>query len=165
MDFGILIAYQILKVHFCLFVTFHIILGINICLTRSGDLVFNKLFPKYWLRFNILSPRRDHTRTGNQISAIVILIPLKMLTPTLSSTQFGHFCLKDKFNEHRRPVDKTNIKSKPTNVYEHFLSHSDNSYTDMQLISLGKIHFTRDSVRKARESHLIDKAMTLEPSA
>ena len=86
-----------------------------------------------------------------------------MLTPTLSSTQFGHFCLKDKLNEHRRPVGKTNIKSKPTNVYEYFLSHSDNSYTDMQLISLGKIHFTRDSVRKARESHLIDKAMTLEP--
>ena len=69
---------------FKLFVTFHIILGIKICLTRSGDLVINKLFLKYWLRFNILSPRRDHTRTGNQISAIVILIPLKMLTPTLS---------------------------------------------------------------------------------
>ena len=30
---------------------------------------------------------------------------------------------------------------------------------------LGKqiIHSSRDSVRKARESHLIDKAMTLEP--
>ena len=26
-----------------------------------------------------------------------------------------------------------------------------------------KIHYLRDSVRKARESHLIDKAMTLEP--
>ena len=26
-----------------------------------------------------------------------------------------------------------------------------------------KIHSLRDSVRKARESHLIDKAMTLEP--
>ena len=25
------------------------------------------------------------------------------------------------------------------------------------------IHSSRDSVRKARESHLIDKAMTLEP--
>ena len=87
-----------------------------------------------------------------------------MLTPTLSSTQFGHFCLKDKFNEHRRPVDKTNIKSKPTNVSEHFLSHSDHSHSDMQLVSLGKIHSSRDSVRKARESHLIDKAMTLEPN-
>ena len=130
---------------FLLFVTFHIILGINICLTRSGDLLINKLFLKHWLKLNILSPRRDHTRTGNQIGALVILIPLKMLTPTLSSTQFGRFCLKDKFNEHRRPVDKTNIKSKPTNVSEHFLFHSDHSHTDMQLISLGKfiLHVTR----------------------
>ena len=94
----------------------------------------------------------------------MILIPLKILTPTLSSTLFGHFFLKDKFNQHRRPVDKTNIKSKPTNVSEYFLFHSDHSLTDMQLISLGKIHSSRDSVRKARESHLIDKAMTLEPN-
>ena len=71
--------------------------------------------------------------------------------------------LKDRFNEHRRAVDKTNIKSKPTTVSEHFLSHSNHSHTDMQLIPLEKIHSSRDSVRKARESHLIDKAMTLEP--
>ena len=37
------------------------------------------------------------------------------------------------------------------------------SHTDMQLIPLENIHSPRDSVRKARESHLIDKAMTLEP--
>ena len=84
---------------------------------------------------------------------------------TLSSKQFGHFCLKDRFNEHRRSVDKTNIKSKPTNVYEHFLYHSDNSHTDMQLISVGEIHSSRDSVCKAaRERHLIYKDMTLEPN-
>ena len=28
--------------------------------------------------------------------------------------------LKDRFNEHRRLVDKTNTKSKPTTVSEHF---------------------------------------------
>ena len=39
--------------------------------------------------------------------------------------------LKDRFNEHRRAVDKTNIKSKPTTVSEHFLSHSNYSHTDM----------------------------------
>ena len=71
--------------------------------------------------------------------------------------------LKDRFNEHRRAVDKTNIKSKPTTVSEHFLSHSNHSHTDMKLIRLEKIHSSRDSVRKARESHLKDKAMTLEP--
>ena len=43
------------------------------------------------------------------------------------------------------------------------LFHSNHSHTDMLLIPLEKIHSSRDSVRKARESHLIDKAMTLEP--
>ena len=42
--------------------------------------------------------------------------------------------LKDRFNEHRRAIDKTNINSKPTTVSEHFLSHSNHSHTDMQLI-------------------------------
>ena len=72
--------------------------------------------------------------------------------------------LKDRFNEQRRPVDKTNIKSKPTTVSEHFLSHSDHSHTDRQLIPVKKIHSLRDSARKVRESHLIDKAMILEPN-
>ena len=70
---------------------------------------------------------------------------------------------KDRFNEYRRAVDKTNIKSKPTTVIEHFLSHPNHSHTEMQLIPLEKIRSSRASVRKARESHLIDKAMTLEP--
>ena len=73
--------------------------------------------------------------------------------------------LKDRFNEHRsrRAVNKTNIKSKPTTVSKHFLSHSNHSHTDMLLIPLEKIHSSRDLVREARESHLIGKAMTLEP--
>ena len=33
----------------------------------------------------------------------------------------------------------------------------------MQLIPLDKIHSLRDSLFKTRDSHLIDKAMTLEP--
>ena len=70
--------------------------------------------------------------------------------------------LKDRLNEHRRAVQKTNIKSKSTTVSEHFLFHSNHSRTYMQLIPLDKIH-SRDSVRKARESHLIGKAITLEP--
>ena len=55
--------------------------------------------------------------------------------------------LKDRFNEHRRAVDKTSIKSKPTTVSEHFISHSNHSHTDMQLIPLEKIHSSRDSAR------------------
>ena len=38
--------------------------------------------------------------------------------------------------------------------------HSNHSHTDVQLIPLEKIRSSRDSVRKTRESHLIDKAMT-----
>ena len=63
----------------------------------------------------------------------------------------------------RRSVDKTNIKSKPTIVAEHFLSHPNHCHTDMQLIPLEIIHSSRDSIRKARESFLIDLARTLEP--
>ena len=70
--------------------------------------------------------------------------------------------LKDRFNEHRRTVDKTNTKSTPTTVAEHFRSHN-HRYTDMQLIPLELIHSSRDSIRKARESFLIDLAGTLEP--
>ena len=36
-----------LLTYFLLFLTFYIILGINICLPQSGDLVINKLFFKY----------------------------------------------------------------------------------------------------------------------
>ena len=62
--------------------------------------------------------------------------------------------LNDRFNEHRRSVGKTNIKSKPTTVAEHFLSHPNHCHTDMQLIPLELIHSSRDSIRKARESFL-----------
>ena len=61
--------------------------------------------------------------------------------------------LKDRINEHRRAVDKNNIKSKPTTVSEHFLSHCNHSHTDMQLIPLEKIRSSRDSVRKATKGH------------
>ena len=59
--------------------------------------------------------------------------------------------LKDRFNDHRRSVDKTNIKSKPTTIAEHLLF---SRYTDMLLIPLELIHSSCDSIRKARESDL-----------
>ena len=42
-------------------------------------------------------------------------------------------------------------------------SHSNRSHTDMLLIPLEKSHSSRDLVCKAKESDLIDLAMTLEP--
>ena len=96
---------------------------------------------------------------------------MKILNLTFYATRAGYVLCQNssraKSNEHRRAVDKTNIKSKPTSVSEHFLSHSNHSHTDIQLIPLEKIHSSRDSVRKARESpaesRLIDNALTLEP--
>jgi len=70
--------------------------------------------------------------------------------------------LKDRFNKHRRPVDKQTNFSKPTAVSEHFLSNYHNA-NDMQLIPLELMNSNRDSVRKARKAYFIDSGQTLEP--
>ena len=70
--------------------------------------------------------------------------------------------LKDRFNEHRRPVDNPSNISKPTTVSEHFLTN-DHSANDIILIPLELIKSNRDSVRKAREAYLIERGKTLEP--
>ena len=60
--------------------------------------------------------------------------------------------LKDRFNEHRRPVDKEINRSTPTTVSEHFLSNN-HLATDMQLIPVELISSKSDSVRKTREAY------------
>ena len=50
----------------------------------------------------------------------------------------------------------------PSPVSEHS-NQADHSINEVLLIPLELIRSNRDSVRKARETHLIDKAMTLEP--
>ena len=62
--------------------------------------------------------------------------------------------LKDRFNEHRRPVDKQTNSSKPTTVSEHFLSNDHNA-SDMLLIPLELIK---------SNAYLIDRDQTIEPS-
>ena len=52
---------------------------------------------------------------------------------------------------------------KTTTVSEHFLSQPNHCHTDMQLIPLEVIPSSRDLIRKARESFLIDLAGTFEP--
>ena len=59
--------------------------------------------------------------------------------------------LKDRFNEHRRTVDKQTNRSKPTTVSEHFLSNDHNA-SDMLLIPLELI-----------KAYLIDRGQTLGP--
>ena len=70
--------------------------------------------------------------------------------------------LKDRFNEHRRPLLNPTGNYTHTAVSEHFLTsnHSDNH---MLLIPIEKLKNGRDSFRKAREAHLIHKAETIEP--
>ena len=65
--------------------------------------------------------------------------------------------LKDRFNEHRRTVDKQTNISKPTAVSEHFLSNDHNA-TDMQLIPLKLAKTNRDGVRKPREAYIIERS-------
>ena len=70
--------------------------------------------------------------------------------------------LKDRSNEHRRPILNPTAKYIHTAVSEHFLTsnHSDNR---MLLLPIEKLKNGRDSFRKAREAHLIQKAKTIEP--
>ena len=65
--------------------------------------------------------------------------------------------LKDRFNEHRRPVDRSTPSSRSTAVSDHFLSDN-HSPNDIELI-----HSSRDALRKAREAYLIERGQTLEP--
>ena len=53
--------------------------------------------------------------------------------------------LKDRFNEHCRPVDKQTNRSKPTTVSEHFLSNDHNA-SGMLLIPLELMKSNRESV-------------------
>ena len=70
--------------------------------------------------------------------------------------------LKDRFNEHRRPILSPTGNYIHTAVSEHFLTsnHSDNR---MLLLPIEKLKNGRDSFRKAREDHLIHTAKTIEP--
>ena len=70
--------------------------------------------------------------------------------------------LNERFGEHRRSILNDHQLSNPTPVSLHFnqLGHSIN---DVHIIPLELMRSTRDSVRKAREAHLINKAKTLHP--
>ena len=56
--------------------------------------------------------------------------------------------------EYNRKLEMKSLHDRATVQVVFFLSHSNHSHTDMQLIPLEKIRSSRDSVRKARESHL-----------
>ena len=63
--------------------------------------------------------------------------------------------LKERFNEHRRPII--------TAVSRHFIT-GNHTINHMLLIPLEKLFINRDSARKAREAFLIHRGNTLEPA-
>ena len=70
--------------------------------------------------------------------------------------------LHERFGEHRRSIQNHHQLIKPTPVSTH-VTQPGHSIDHLLLTPLELIHNTRDSVRKAREAHLINKEMTLEP--
>ena len=66
--------------------------------------------------------------------------------------------LNEHFEEHRCSI----LNLHPTPVLTHF-NQPGHSINDILLIPLELIHNNRESVRKACEAHLIDKALTLDP--
>ena len=70
--------------------------------------------------------------------------------------------LNERFGEHRRSILNHHQLLNPTPVSPHF-NQPGHSINDVQLIPLELIRSKRDSVRKAREAHLISKAKTLHP--
>ena len=70
--------------------------------------------------------------------------------------------LKDRFNEHRRPILNPASSYIHTAVSEHFLG-SNHSDTRMLLIPIEKLSNECDSFRKEHEAYIIYKAKTLEP--
>ena len=55
-----------------------------------------------------------------------------------------------------------NSESKPTTVAKHFLSTSNHTPNDMQLIFIEKVFSNSDSIWKAGEAFLIFKARTID---
>ena len=70
--------------------------------------------------------------------------------------------LKDRFNEHRRPILNPSGSYIQAAVSEHFLSNS-HSVSHMLLIPIEILRYERDCLRKASVAHLIHKAETIEP--
>ena len=68
----------------------------------------------------------------------------------------------ERFGEHRRSILTHHQLLNPTPVSLH-INQPGHSINDVQLIPLELIRSKRDSVRKAREAHLINKAKTLHP--
>ena len=108
--------------------------------------------------------RIKDTLTCKSKNLIYLIECKKCATRNLSCQYIGETKrhLHERFGEHRRSVQNHQQLASPTPVSEHF-NLPGHSVNDIRLIPLEIINTNRDSVRKAREAQLIDKAKTLEP--
>ena len=93
------------------------------------------------------------------------IFAFNLVPPIYWSTLGRPSAISTNIGEHRRSILNYGYFSSfpnPTLVSEHF-NQADHSINDVLLIPLELIRSNRDSVRTAREAHLIDKAMTVEP--
>ena len=95
---------------------------------------------------------KSYTRGKNTIyragaAVVSTIISLQYIGETKRS-------LKDRFNEHRRPILNPTGNYIYTAVSEHFLTsnHSDNHMLFVLLLPIEKLKNGRDSFRKAREA-------------
>ena len=94
-----------------------------------------------------------HTNCSkNNLKHSLIYSNLKVKHDYFLPAEFGFGCYQQYINH----------GNTHTAVSEHFLS-SNHSHKDMLLIPLELLKSKLDSVRKAREAHLIQKAKTVEP--
>ena len=88
-----------------------------------------------------------------------------MLSTRLSNFQYIEETkryLRDRFNEHRRPVLNPFGSYIQTIHSEHVLGNS-HSVSHVLLIPIETLRYERDCLRKARVAHFIHKAKTIEP--
>ena len=71
--------------------------------------------------------------------------------------------LKDRFDEHLRPVNRPTPPSRPTAVSDHFLSDN-HSPNEIELVPLELMHSSREALRNALETYFIEMGQTLEPN-
>ena len=102
---------------------------------------------------------RALARKGNGSQNLIFLIECKKCTKQYIGETKRQ--LYERFGEHRLSIQNYHQLIKPTPVSTHF-NQPGHSIDRLLLTPLELIHNTRDSVRKAREAHLINKAMTLD---
>ena len=101
-------------------------------------------------------------KSKNLFYLTAAIFAFNLVPPMYWSTLGRPSAISTNIGEHRRSILNYEYFPNPTLVSEH-CNQADHCINDVLLIPLELIRSNRDSVRTAREAHLIDKAMTVEP--